>query len=104
LADLFRLDLLVQMGRHEEARAELLTLRPYDELDQSSCRRYPAELALTARAVAVLEVHGPAPMLAGCLAPYGEQHVVLGWGEAVIDRFDACSAALAPLLNEPRRR
>ena len=94
LADLYRLDLLAAMGRTDEVAAELRALRPHEELDLCSCRRYPAELALTARAVAVAGRPDEAAALAPRLAPFAGQHVVLGWGEGIIDTFDACLSAL----------
>ncbi len=100
LADLYRLDILAAMGRIDEVAAELAALAPYDELDRCSCRRYPAELALTARAVAVVGGAEHAEALARRLLPFAGQHVVLGWGEGIIGTFDRCVADLGALLPD----
>lgn len=88
LAELYRVGLLLEMGEGDEARRSLDELRPWEELHLSSCRRYPAELALLASAVAGTGRRDVAPHLADLVAPYRGQHVVLGWGEGLLGTFE----------------
>lgn len=99
LADLYRLDLLVEMGLDDLAHAELAAMAPWTELHLSSCRRYPAELAMMAVAVGRAGLVEPAADLLARVTPFAGQHVVLGWGEAIIGDFATAIAALGPLVG-----
>ena len=75
---------------------DLDELAPWDELHLSSCRRYPAELAMIAGSVASAQRTDVADRLAGLVAPYRGQHVVLGWGEGLLGTFEERWQALQP--------
>lgn len=96
LAELYRIGLLFEMGQPDAAAGALDELAPWDELHLSSCRRYPAELAMIAGSVASAQRTDVADRLAGLVAPYRGQHVVLGWGEGLLGTFEERWQALQP--------
>jgi DNA-binding SARP family transcriptional activator len=97
LADLFRLVILVEMGRVDEARAGFEALRLLLDLDVAACRRYQGELAFTAQLVADLEVAELVPPLLARLEPYRGQLLVLSWGEGILGSAERYLAALESL-------
>ncbi len=99
LADLFRLVVLVQMGRTDDAADEFARLRAHLDLDLAACRRYPAELALTAQLAAELGTSEIAPALIERLRPYEGQLLVLSWGEGILGAADRYLAGLTSLTT-----
>ncbi len=99
LADLFRLVVLIEMDRTDEAADEFDRLRSHLDLDVAACRRYPAELALTAQLVAELGTSELAPALIERLRPFGGQLIVLSWGEGILGAADRYLAGLTSLTS-----
>jgi DNA-binding SARP family transcriptional activator len=99
MIDLFRLLLLAELGRRDEAEAELQRLAPHRTLPQASCRRYVAELALTADLAATFALDDAMPELIGRLEPFSGQLLVLSWGEVVLGSADRYLAELRSLRD-----
>ena len=97
LVELIRLSNLIEMGRWEEAAAEYEAIEPHRSLDRAACRRYPAELALTAGLVADLGLVDLAPPIQARLEAFRGQIIVMSWGECLIGSADGYIAQLASL-------
>ena len=100
LANLYRIRLLREMDRGDEAAQELDEIAPWKELHLSSCRRYPNELAMISTAVAGAGRADVATALLPLVEPFRGQYVVLGWGEGIIGTFDDCWQQLAAVADE----
>lgn len=99
LVDLFRLLLLAELGREDEAAEEMLRLAPHRTLAQATCRRYVAELALTADLAATFEMTEVADEVIERLEPFAGQLLVLSWGEVLLGAADRYLAELASLRD-----
>lgn len=97
MVDLFRLLLLAEAGRRDEAEAELHRMAPHRTLELASCRRYPAELALTADLAAGFGLVEAMPELEARLVPFSGQLLVLSWGEVLLGAADRYLAELRSL-------
>ncbi len=103
VAELYRLDLLHHAGRQDQATEELIALEPWRDIEATSCRHYPCTLALAARAMARAAVTGPAPDILRRLEPFGDQQIVLGWGEGLLGTFVDAHTQLADATGRPAR-
>lgn len=99
VVDLFRLVVLADAGRADEARQELLRLAPVADLDRSPSRHRQAELAYTSHLVARFGLVEQAPGLIRRLEPYRGQLLVLSWGEAILGAADRYLGELRSLVD-----
>ncbi len=99
VAELFRLGLLLDLGREHEASAEFERLAPLATMDTASSVRYSAELAITCRVVGRLGRADLAEPLLARMQPFGGQMMVLAWGEGLLGAADRYIAMLTSICS-----
>jgi hypothetical protein len=99
LVDLFRLVVLAEAGDRVGAGEGFDALADERGIDEASCRRYPGELALTARVVGLLGRTDAVPDVVARLEPFRGQLLVLSWGEGIVGAAERGLAELGSLLD-----